>query len=242
MIYINHEKKAIFIHIPKTGGTYIGPTLVKYYGFKSYLELITKRRPDHNIICKINYSKRVLTGNHLYDYSFFNKVMGLVEYCKTSKYLLNKMDMDEDKWNSYTKFCFIRNPYDRALSGWRHFNIVFKRNIEFYDYLSQPNIMENTTDIEYGHIFMSQKKQIQNIEGTCGVDIIGRFEYLEDDFRFILNKLGFKHIIHITKKENVSNKDGSDNILLEPRSVDVLNKLFRDDFECFHYLIIDPYK
>ena len=24
MIYINHQKKAIFIYIPKTGGTYIG--------------------------------------------------------------------------------------------------------------------------------------------------------------------------------------------------------------------------
>ena len=43
MIYINHEKKAIFIHIPKTGGSYIGPTLVRYYGFLSYLDLITKK-------------------------------------------------------------------------------------------------------------------------------------------------------------------------------------------------------
>lgn len=239
MIYINHDKKAIFIHIPKTGGSYIGPTLTKYYGFISYLPLIARRRPDHDILCKTLFLKKILTGNHLYDNSFFNKIIGVLEYCKTSDYLNKEMNMDEEKWNSYTKFCFIRNPYSRAMSGWKHFNTIFNKNISIYDYLNTRDPINNISDIEYGHIFMSQKRQLQDENGSCGVDLIGRFEHLEDDFKFILRKIGFNDIIHQIKRVNVSNKSNSDDINLEIRTIRKINELFLDDFETFHYEMIN---
>ena len=62
---------------------------------------------------------------------------------------------------------------------------------------------------------MSQKTQIQDIDGSCGVDLIGRFENLENDFIDILHKLGFDKILHKPKKENVSNKTGSENYVFE---------------------------
>lgn len=237
MIYINHKMKAIFIHIPKTGGTYIGPTLVKYYGFTSYLPLITNRRPDHNIICKNHLFKQVLTGNPTYDNSFFNKIVGLLVYCKTSDYLNIEMNMTEEKWNTYTKFCFIRNPYERALSGWKHIDTIFNFKSDFFNYINKNKY--SVSDIEYGHIFMSQKTQIQNIDGTCGVDLIGRFESLEEDFIYILNQLGFEKILHTPKKLNISNTGGSDNYVLEKKTIQKLNELFADDLDLFHYKKID---
>ena len=239
MIYINHDKEAIFIHIPKTGGSYIGPTLVKYYGFVSYLPLIHNRRPDHTTVCRQNAFRKVLTGNPKYDNSFFNKVMGLLMYCKTSDYLNKEMNMDEEKWKIYKKFCFIRNPYERALSGWNHINIKLNLKSDFFDYINKPNLLNDVSDIEYGHIFMSQKRQIEDETGECGVDIIGRFEYLENDLRVILNNLGFEKIFHPIEKVNVSNKNGAEDVIFEKKTIRKLNHLFADDLDFFHYQLIN---
>ena len=237
MIYINHNKKAIFIHIPKTGGSYIGPTLVRYYGFTSFLPLINGRRPDHNHICKTHYFKQINTGIKQYDNSFFNKLVGILVYCKTSSFFNSVMKMDEEKWKSYTKFCFIRNPYERALSGWKHINIILNKKMLFYDYISQDKFL--ISDIEYGHVFMDQKTQIQDEQGTCGVDYIGRFEYLEDDFQYILKQIGFTKILHKPEKVNVSNEEGTANIALDNLTVIKLNEIFFNDFSLFHYKALE---
>ena len=232
MIYINHNLKAIFIHIPKTGGSYIGPTLVQYYGFTCYLDVISEKRLDHDLICK---SSNIKTGIEIYDNIFLNQTIGILTYCRTSDYLNSKMNMDEDKWNIYTKFCFIRHPYDRLLSGWSHIKKIFNYKIELNDYiLKEPS---HVSDIEYSHIFFEQQKHIE-YNGSCGVNIIGRFEYLEQDFVKILKTIGINRnrIIHKPKKVNVSRPEKGDNIIMDINVIRKANEIFKNDFELFHYL------
>lgn len=233
MLYINHDKKAIFIHIPKTGGSYIGPELVNHYGFKCYLNVMHNRRPDHDTICQTNKFISYLTNIHKYDFSFFNKLIGNLLYCKTSEYINNECNMDDYKWKTYTKFCFIRHPYDRAISGWTHIKTILGNKLSFEEYLLQNKY--NVSDIEYAHIFMSQKTQIEDIDSSCGIDIIGRFENLETDFRTILGILGFDKILHTPKKINSSKKNETNTITLSVNSIKQLNIIFKDDLSLFHY-------
>jgi hypothetical protein len=102
------------------------------------------------------------------------------------------------------------------------------------EYISDTNV----TDIEYGHVFMTQKKQIEDENGRCGVDIIGRFEHLEEDFQKILKSIGFNKIIHKNIKKNVSNESSCNKFVYEIKTIEKINKLFKDDFDSFHYIKI----
>ena len=186
MCSINHDMKAIFIHIHKTGGTYISYILHKHYGFKNYY----LHRPDHDIFC-MNKKK---TTKYL---NYENRVHGVYMYYKTSPYINKKMGMTPQKWDTYYKFCFVRNPYDRIISGWYHVN---KLNQSFTNYLSMSN---KCNDVEFIHVFMSQVRNIINEKGNINhINFIGRFENLEEDLHKVLKNIGFNQIIHQSKNMN----------------------------------------
>ena len=177
MCSINHDKKAVFIHIPKTGGSYVAEILSKNYGFKSYY----LQRPDHKIFC---WGKDESVDKHE------NKIHGTLMYYKTSPYINKIMNMDDNKWNTYFIFTFVRNPYDRIVSGWNYinrYNIPFNKYIDF-------NYKANSYD--YWHVFMSQTRHLISNNGKIRADYIGKFEDLENNLKYILNKLGFDKIIH----------------------------------------------
>jgi len=215
MCSINHDKKAIFIHIPKNGGSYIADILKTHYNFKNYY----LQRPDHYTFCN---GKDDSVDKHE------NKIHGTLMYYKTSGFINKIMGMNESKWNTYFIFTFIRNPYDRIVSGWNYinkFNIPFKSYINLGNYASSYN---------YWHVFMSQTRHIIGNNGKIRVNYIGKFENLENELKIILNMIGFNKINHVPFFKNKKSHDNYKKYYDEDTAKKV-NLLMNEDFTNFEY-------
>ena len=220
MCSINHDLKAVFIHVHKTGGTYISYMLHKYYGFTNYY----LHRPDHDQFC-LNKKKKTKYLN------YENRVHGVLMYYKTSPFINRKMGMTREKWDTYYKFCFVRNPYDKIISAWNHIN---RFNIPFPNYLLLQN---KCNDVEYMHMFMPQVRNIINEKGVLKINYIGKFETLEQDFQKILGEMGIKKIIHdqkkcMNKREHAPYYEYYDQMILNR-----VNIILKEDFEKLDYKI-----
>jgi hypothetical protein len=222
MCSINHDLKAIFIHVHKTGGTYLSYMLHKYYGFKNYYI----RRKDHDTFC---FNKTKTTKFINYE----NRIHGVLAYYKTSPDINKRMNMTPQKWDTYYKFCFIRNPYDKIVSAWYHVN---RFNIPFKNFLNLENVCN---DVEYMHVFMPQVRNIINEKGKININYIGNFENLEEDFHKILENIGVKRILHeVSKKMNVRDHAPYKEYY-DQETLDRVNIILKEDFDKLNYKKIE---
>jgi hypothetical protein len=213
MCSINHDLKAVFIHVHKTGGTYLSYMLHKYYGFKNYY----LHRPDHDTFC---FNKKKTTKYLNYE----NRIHGVLTYYKTSPYINKKMGMTSQKWDTYYKFCFIRDPYDKIISAWNHIN---RFNIPFKNYL---RLDKTCNDVEYMHMFMPQVRNIINEKGIININYIGYFETLENDFQEILKNIGIKNIIHEVEKKMNKREHNPFYEYYDQDVLDKVNFFLKEDF------------
>lgn len=146
-------KNAVFIHIPKAAGTSI----------EKSLGLIRARTPGK--------FARLFTNDGRYSF-------GHIDVRKR----LKNGAISKEFWNSAFKFCFCRNPYDRAVSHYfyarRRHPDKFSPEVSFIDY--------SRTLGDYGKMFRAQTYYTDELE----FDFIGRFENLKHDFMNVARIIG----------------------------------------------------
>ncbi len=157
-------------------------------------------------------------------------------YSKHSTALEVKMRMG-DAYDCYYKFCFVRNPYDRAISAYYY----HKQNrwSKYYDITSKGDIF-SFLKLYLQTNPLRQVDYVLDENSFLIVDFIGRYENLYNDIKYLENMLNINNKNNV-EKLNVSKKRPKSNVFLCKNSIDLINKYYEKDFEYFKYKIINNY-
>ena len=135
---------------------------------------------------------------------------------------------------SYFKFGFVRDPYDRLFSS--YINLKYDGHAWATALKQKANFREFIMGFEHSeysnYIHLRPQSESLAINGNLGVDFLGRFENLIDDFKKIEEIIGYPH------KELSQIRSSSKGI--EPKFYDdqmrkVVQKVYAEDFERFGY-------
>lgn len=191
---ISHKNRFIFVKTRKTAGTSIEIALSQFCGDDDVITEISKE--DELIRAKLGYRG---PQNFRYPTPFLNikywlKLASLkkakVSNGQHSPSSFIKSYVGEKIWNSYYKFCFERNPYDKALSLYYWATRKMEPLPDINDFLkSFPRYLISNW------IFYS-------IDNRVAVDHVGKFENLNDDLNLVCQQLGIPNLLLLRTKSN----------------------------------------
>ena len=214
---ISHKYKFIFLHVPKTAGSSIAAYMSQFLGDndimnewnhsskfgiwynKKSLELLNNKYALKMISSAIK--KRIKDGRimerPILDYAI-RKVLKLKLGSESRHIKAESIKKYDSKiWNSYFKFCFVRNPYSHAVSNWlwneNKWSLYKKKNSfesngrtkqNFTKYLIKLKKEKNLKDG-----FKVPGTKIYTINNKICVDFVGKYENLQKDLDIIKKKL-----------------------------------------------------
>lgn len=210
--YLKNRKNrnAVFIWIPKNVGTSIYRTLRKHGCLKA---------------------KRVERVKYRFSQS------GLVTYGHMDYFqLVQKGYIKEQFDKTAYKFCFSRNPYDRAISLYEYFKGSFPGGITFHDFikrLTEKGVKKiglfNSKNLSSCN---PQVRWIENVD----IDFYGSYENLREDFNTICRALDLPELklLHLNKSVR---SDYYKYYNLETKKR--VEEFYKEDFDFFNYPLMD---
>ncbi|MGB5819488.1 MAG: sulfotransferase family 2 domain-containing protein [Saonia sp.] len=225
---ISHKKKFVFIHIYKTAGTSVMNVFLPYarltdrmvFDFKFTSKIVSF------IIRLMNWyddGQKQFTGVH--KHAPATDIRNLI---------------GEKLYNEYFSFIFVRNPFDLIVS--------------LYFYISQSRVhidhesVLKMTFSEFVEWYISSKPALQldfvtdPITKKVIVNYIGRFETLNDDMNFIVQRLGLpseRSLQHRNPSKKRKSKDYKSYYDAETR--ELVASYFQKDLDNFGYCFEGTY-
>lgn len=210
---ISHKHKCIFVEVPKTGST-------------SIRSIIGYPPKAHLNICQIKYNMENYWTHH----------EGLMDRIIGSLYLLlpekERIRIGEQQFNSYFKFGFVRNPWDRVVSLYlRREGLQMADKMTFDDFVGWMKYSSSTCVHPVPHI--NQLDWFVDPHGNVLVDFIGRFENLQKDWERIAARLALPKELPHKQKNPRRTRPYTD--YYSEKTKEIVRNRFRVDIEYFGY-------
>ena len=211
---ISHDKKCIFIHIPKCGGTSVEDVIwPKDQG---------RTEQDLWMGFVTRFENKYQTGGlqHLLAWQVRDEV-------------------GRDVFGAYYKFAFVRNPWDRIVSQFAY----MQQRPDLMEYLGMESGTEFKSYLELirlkDHVQWSpQVRFLLDQDGSILVDRIGRLETFNEDCRQIFLALGLKSGQlpgHVNRSERRSFR----HYYCDRESIDMVADIFAEDIDLLGYKFDD---
>lgn len=178
---INHKYKFIFLKTLKTAGTSIEIALSQFCDGNDIITPIVKedelKRQELGFRGPQNYNVPL----HYYSTLDWLRWLGKrnrKQFFNHAKAQFIRDNISEEIWNSYFKFCFERNPFDKAISLYYYFTDTCEPRPAISEY-------RNSAPVE----FLSNWN-IYTINDHIAVDFVGRYEKLDEHLAILKDKLG----------------------------------------------------
>lgn len=213
---VSHAHRALFVHIPKCGGSSIERALGMHGDWRTEDRSRLYGRATSDDLRAIAGSTNYL--QHL-DAGQLRRAAGPVAA-------------------GYLSFAFVRHPLDRLVSAWagRDPDLHACARAQGIELRGLPfaRFVDATAGLDHPHL-ATQASFIVDAAGTLEVGFLGRFERLSDDFAALCARLGMPGaerpaLPHAHRSRHAAFRD-----LYDLRSRTIAVRRYRADFERFGY-------
>jgi hypothetical protein len=209
---ISHKYKCIFVEVPKTGSTSVRTILGK--AWKPHLNLWE--------IKKLMESYWTHFGGRK------NRILECL-YLALPKD--RRMKIGQRQFETYFKFGFVRNPWDRVVSLYERTEALqLREKMTFDKFVDWIQYSSSTCVHSSPHRY--QLDWFVDPNGRMLADFIGRFEKLDEDWAFVAQKLG---IAATLPHQRANPRARHYTEYYTPRSRDIIAAKFKVDIDHFGY-------
>lgn len=195
---ISHKYKFIFLKTSKTAGTSIEIALSKFCNENDVITPISPK--DELVRFDLGYKGPQNYIFPLSDYKIIDWINVLFKYKnKRWKQFYNHITaqrvqnmIDPHIWNTYYKFCFERNPWDRVVS-------------QYYWRLSEPRMsMKLFLKSKHFKDLIKKGRNVYTINNRVAVDKIYKYEFINDAIIDLSEKFKFAEKLELPRTKSTS--------------------------------------
>lgn len=223
---IFHKEKIVFIHIPKNAGMYVEKILGVDAELRDYSKPTDK--PSTFGLLKSRYKTMKLEHNKELKLDFLYGAFGgqvLMQHMSLSE-LVNTRLITEDIISSYGFYFVHRHPLERCISIYKYWG--FEGKMSFHDFCVK--YVENPA-ASYGNFpllthLRTQSSFIQIPDNYSRIKPIGIDLKDLDTFLLSIGKHSLGKRVNSSKEFKVR---------VEKRSIEIVERVYREDYENFGY-------